>query len=276
MTNRQLYFVLLKKNNRFLNERVIKNLLLYLNNFENDLTLFAHFDDEVQNSNKIDLFVKQLSDGFPIQYLTGRAHFFNKNYYVNQDVLIPRPETEELVIKSINLIKRIFNSKSKLKILDVGTGSGVIADSLKRTFTDADVVGIDISDRALEVAKFNTKGTVHLKQMDILDDNSNFNHSFDVIISNPPYIEDESEIDYQVFKYEPRQALIAQPCEKYYQNIIKRFLHQKNPTLFCFEIGETTEECLTSLINILLPNSQFYFEKDLYNKTRFLFIIMNG
>ena len=276
MTNRQLYFLLLKKNNRFLNERVIKNLLLYLNNFENDLALFAHFDDEVQNSNKIDRFIKQLCDGFPIQYLTGRAHFFSKNYYVNQDVLIPRPETEELVIKSIDLIKRIFKGSNKLKIIDIGTGSGVIADSLKRTFTDADVVGIDVSESALKVAEFNTNGKVQLKMMDILDDDTHFNYSFDVIISNPPYIENESEIDQQVFQYEPKQALIARPCEKYYQNIIKRFLHQKNPTLFCFEIGETMEECLTSLVNILLPNSQFYFEKDLYNKTRFLFIIMNG
>ena len=167
MTNRQLYFLLLKKNNRFLNERVIKNLLLYLNNFENDLNLFAHFDDEVQNSNKIDRFVKQLCDGFPIQYLTGRAHFFSKNYYVNQDVLIPRPETEELVIKSIDLIKHIFKGSNKLKIIDIGTGSGVIADSLKRTFTDADVVGIDVSESALKVAKFNTNGKVQLKMMDI-------------------------------------------------------------------------------------------------------------
>ena len=135
---------------------------------------------------------ERLLKGEPIQYITGKVDFANCIFKVNKDALIPRPETEELVQAIIKENK----NKGELYVLDIGTGSGCIAISLAKNLPESAVTGIDISQRALELAQINAisnKATVDFQNLDILDEDSwKKMGEFDIIVSNPPYIR-ESE-----------------------------------------------------------------------------------
>lgn len=157
---------------------------------------------------KIDKIVERLQRFEPIQYIIGETEFYGLPFIVNQDVLIPRPETEELV--ELILIE---NKGSKSQILDIGTGSGCIAISLQKHLPEANITGWDISDKALSIAEINNKNNgvdVIFKQVDILSDYPNNQH-FDIIVSNPPYVLDSEKIDMHsnVLDYEPHTALFV-------------------------------------------------------------------
>ncbi len=147
----------------------------------------------------------------PIQYVLGESWFYGAKYYVNQSVLIPRPETEELVER---IVKRY--REQSLRILDIGTGSGCIAVSLQKHLPLCEVWGIDVSGSALQVAQKNAEN-LHvspiLREMDFLD-RANWDDflPFDVIVSNPPYItkQEFEKLDANVKDHEPDIALIAQ------------------------------------------------------------------
>ncbi len=145
--------------------------------------------------------LEKISQGYPVQYIIGEWPFFGGNYLLNEDVLIPRPETEQLIeiIKSFAL-----NPKS---ILDLGTGSGCIAIELSKIFPEAKVVGIDKSESALSIAKKNNlqvKNEVIFKRSNWFD---NLDEKFDLIISNPPYL--PKEMMSQELEFEPKLALFA-------------------------------------------------------------------
>jgi len=183
----------------------------------------------------------------PIQYILGETEFFGLNFSVNQSVLIPRPETEELV----ELILK-NHSGENLKILDIGTGSGCIAISLAKNMPSAKVYAIDISEDALSVAKENaTRNQVEIQffQQDILAElpDNIFNEKLDIIVSNPPYITpiEKYSIHDNVLKYEPHTAL---------------FVPQNNPLLFYERIADIGH----SLLN---KSGFLYFEINaLYGK----------
>ena len=158
----------------------------------------------------------------PIQYITGKTEFYGLQFELTPDVLIPRPETEELVdwiiqnSKFGNRKSEIGNQKSKINIIDIGTGSGCIAVALKANLPDADVRAIDVSEPALSVARRNAaKNSVKINfiQLDILtgDLKCFVDNSLDVIVSNPPYVtpSEKDEMQPNVLEYEPHCALFT-------------------------------------------------------------------
>jgi release factor glutamine methyltransferase len=159
-----------------------------------------------------DSILEKLKKEVPIQYLLGKTHFYGLEFDVNENVLIPRPETEELVEWIIN--ENLNTAKSrKLKILDIGTGSGCIAISLAKNLPNADVHAIDVSKKALETAKWNAlsnKVNVTFMYKDILELEA-LKCDFDIIVSNPPYVRnlEKAEIKKNVLDYEPHLALFV-------------------------------------------------------------------
>ena len=215
-----------------------------------------------------DLLLKQ----YPIQYLIGYVNFYGYKILVDNRVLIPRYETEYLVEKTINYIKRIFDKK-KIKILDLCTGSGAIAIAIQKEL-NANVSASDISKEALDLASENAKindSSIDFIKSDLLN---NINERFDVIISNPPYISKNEEIMESVKKYEPHLALYAEDNGLYnYDKILGAISKNiNNKYLIAFEIGCTQGEEISKMINKYLPKSRYIIEKDLSNKDRYVFI----
>ena len=171
--------------------------------------------------NKLKEGIKQLERGIPPQYIVGNVNFYGNIINVDKRVLIPRFETELLVEKAIKYINKKYNNPTKINILDIGTGSGCIAITLKKEL-NSNVSGIDISPDALEVAKKNANQNnvqINFYQSDIF---SNVKDTFDVIISNPPYIKETEEIMDIVKNNEPHLALYAKNNGLYfYEEILK-------------------------------------------------------
>ena len=216
--------------------------------------------------------IKRLDNGEAVQYIVGNVEFYNSIINVNKNVLIPRFETEELVDKTINFIKKQF--KKKVDILDLGTGSGCIAISLAKN-TNSSIDAIDISDSALEVARYNAKANnVDInfikRDMTIPDDKL-----YDVIISNPPYLRDESEVDEIVKNNEPPLALYASDDGMYfYKKILKNYKNNlKEKFIIAFELGYNQADYLYDFAKKIYPDSKVIIDYDLTGYKRFLFII---
>ena len=220
----------------------------------------------------IDEALERLKKGEPVQYIVGNVDFYGFNFKVNNNVLIPRFETEELIEKTTNYIKKIFDKK--INIVDIGTGSGCIAITLKKLI-DANVDAVDISFSALEVAKENAKNNnvdINFINGDMLNPLSK---KYDVIISNPPYIAYDEEIMDIVKNNEPHNALYAPNNGLYYyEEIIKNGINYLNDKfIMAFEIGQTQGKYLKDYAQRYFPNSTIKVERDLKNNDRFLFII---
>lgn len=224
--------------------------------------------------NKLKEGIERLQNGEPVQYIVGNVNFYGNEIKVNKNVLIPRFETEELVEYTISYIKKMF--KEKINIIDLGTGSGCIAITLKKKI-NSNVSAIDISKEALEVAKENAKKNkveIDFIQNDMLD---NISNKFDVIISNPPYISKNEEIQDIVRKNEPSLALYADnEGLYYYEKIIKQAKKNlKEKFIIAFEIGYMQGEKIKKLAEQNYPKAEVVLKKDLQGKDRFIFIINN-
>lgn len=216
--------------------------------------------------------IVELNKGIPVQYIVGNVEFYNTIINVNKNVLIPRFETEELVDKTINYIKKYF--KDKVDILDLGTGSGCIAISLAKN-TNSNVDAVDISDDALELAKGNAKlnnVNINFIKQDMAIPN---NKLYDVIISNPPYLRDESEVEEIVRNNEPALALYAKDDGMYfYKKILENYKNNlKDKFIMAFELGYDQADYLYNYSKELYPNSEVIIDYDLTGYKRFLFII---
>lgn len=221
----------------------------------------------------LDTALKELKSGIPVQYIVGNTNFYGYDFKVNRNTLIPRFETELLVEKTYNYIKKYFN-KDKVKILDIGTGSGCIAITLNKLLDDSDVTGVDISSEALEVAKENNisnNANVKFIESDLF---SNVNGRYDVIISNPPYISYDEEIMNIVWNNEPHLALYAPDNGLYfYDKIIKdssKYLNDK--FIMAFEIGYKQGEDIVKIVNKYYKDTNISVEKDYSGRDRFVFI----
>ncbi len=215
--------------------------------------------------------IKRLNDGEPVQYIVGNVDFYNSNFIVNKNVLIPRFETEELVLNTINFIKEYFHKE--IKVLDIGTGSGAIAISVKKEVS-GEVYATDISKEALEVAKENAKRNnvnINFINTNIYD---GIKEKFDVVISNPPYIRYDEEIDEIVKNNEPHIALYADNNGLYfYEEILKNIKNILNDKyLIAFEIGKDQGEAINELKEKYLPDSSILLKKDLEGRDRMIFI----
>ncbi len=224
--------------------------------------------------------LQKLSTGLPYQQILGKAEFFGETFIVNENVLIPRPETEELVEIAIKKIqeRRAKNQGLNLdfKILDIGTGSGIIPVILKKHFPDAKVFALDISEKAIEVAKRNAenlKADIEFLQQDYL--NENLVGLFDIIISNPPYIgkNEISEIENSVKNFEPNIALFS-PTEdalEFYIKIAKDCeKHLIKGGLLFLEINQKLRDETLELFQNL---SHAELLQDLSGNDRFIFAI---
>ncbi len=229
-------------------------------------------EELVKVSKNIEKDYQKLLEGYPIQYLIGYVDFYGYKINVNENVLIPRYETEYLVEKTINYSKKMFDSK--LDILDLGTGSGAISIALGKKL-DSNVTGVDISDKALEVAKNNALQNninINFIKSDMLE---NVTGKYDIVISNPPYIDSEEKIMDSVKKYEPHLALYAEDNGLYfYKNIlsnIKPYLKEK--FIIAFEIGWWQGKLIETIAKEYFEDSKVLTLKDLTNRDRYIFVI---
>ncbi|NQI71521.1 peptide chain release factor N(5)-glutamine methyltransferase [Streptococcus suis] len=218
---------------------------------------------------------QQLSQHRPAQYIIGKADFHDLEFAVDERVLIPRPETEELV----DLILQ-ENSRAGLRILDIGTGSGAIAISLAKARPDWEVVAVDISTDALAVAQENARSSqvsVQFIQSDVLQAVTG---QFDIIISNPPYIspDDKDEVGANVLTSEPHLALFAEEDGlAIYRQIAEQagaFL-KENGKLY-FEIGYKQGQALTDLLALHFPEKRVRVIKDQFGQDRKVVVDDNG
>lgn len=215
--------------------------------------------------------IERLNNGEPVQYIVGEVDFCGNILRVNKNVLIPRFETEELVEETIKFIKEHFSKK--VDILDIGTGSGAIAISLKKA-VNSNVTATDISKDAIEVAKENAS----TNSVDINFINTNIyegiDNKFDVVISNPPYISYDEEIMDIVKNNEPHTALYADNNGLYfYEEILKNIKSIiKENYLISFEIGETQYEDIKNYKEKYLPDSKITLKKDMQGRNRMVFI----
>ena len=233
-------------------ENLARFLLMYMldemREFNENLALELTEEDEQKYFQLIN---KHIKDDTPLSHLVGFEYFYDRKFKVTSDVLSPRMETEELVYKVIDYIRK--NNLTNIKILDLCTGSGIIGITLKKELEEFDVkiLASDISSRALTVAKENAsslKADISFVESDLF---SNIQDKFDIIVSNPPYIahDDKKTIKENVLNYDPHLALFADEEGMYfYRNIIEKsrpYLNEKG--IMFFEIGYDQKEKIITL-----------------------------
>lgn len=180
----------------------------YLHKTRLDMALHPDLEISSENKAKIDTAIQQLLQFVPIQYIIGHTEFYGLKFKVDKNVLIPRPETEELVEW---ILSDISSEESPLQILDIGTGSGCIPISIAANCPAANCTGVDISQPALEIANQNARlnsVTIHFEQVDILK-TDRLEKAYDIIVSNPPYVREleKAEMQKNVLDHEPAGAL---------------------------------------------------------------------
>ncbi len=212
--------------------------------------------------------------GISVQYITHEQEFLSTKIYVNKNVLIPRPETEYLVEKTIGYINKYFNNPV---IADVCTGSGCIAIAIKSALEESILFATDISRKALKVANKNVKKNnldIKLLKGDFLKPIIKNNIKLDAIISNPPYLTKEDKIDKEVLENEPHIALFG-GIDSY-----KKILEQSKEVLnskaiIAFELQNSISEKVKEEVKRIYQNAYISIEKDLLNKNRYMFIFIN-
>lgn len=247
--------------------------LLGVNYFDIYQMLDKKVDEDIVD--KFKLMIKSIKKDMPIQYLLGYTNFYGYTFKVNKNVLIPRFETEELVNKTKNYINKYF--KDNLSICDVGTGSGAIAIILKKLFPNSSVTAVDISRKALNVAKANAKELE--TEINFIEGNMLYKvkGKYDVLISNPPYLTKDDEIEKQVLENEPHLALFGgEDGLKFYDEILSKAKDVlKERSIIAFEIGDKQQERIFKLIDKYLPNSNKVCFKDYNGFDRYIFIFNN-
>lgn len=233
-------------------ESLARFLLMYMldemREFNENLALELTEEDEQKYFQLIN---KHIKNDTPLSHLVGFEYFYDRKFKVTSDVLSPRMETEELVYKVIDYIRK--NNLTNIKILDLCTGSGIIGITLKKELEEFDVkiLASDISSRALTVAKENAsslEADISFVESDLF---SNMQDKFDIIVSNPPYIanDDKKTIKENVLNYDPHLALFADEEGMYfYRNIIEKsrpYLNEKG--IMFFEIGYDQKEKIITL-----------------------------
>lgn len=253
-----------------------KMLLAELLNL-NSLELLNHLDDIV-SEDKTELYkqeVDAVQSGKPIQYVIGNVNFYGEIYDINENVLIPRFETEELLENTIAYIKKFFTEP--VDIIDLGCGSGVIGLTLEKKVSTKSVDLVDISPKALAVTYKNCVKHSSMANLINSDMFEKVEKQYDVIISNPPYIKTTEEIEDIVRDNEPHLALYAgEDGLDCYRKILKDVSkHMKERCLIAFEIGYTQAEDITNLVKDNLQNVRVEVKKDMSGKDRMLFIFKN-
>ena len=258
-------------------ESLARFLLMYM--LDESPQLFSNsFSEQMskENENKyFSLIEKHIKEDVPLSHLVGFEYFYDRKFKVTKDVLSPRMETEELIYRVVEYVKS--TKKNNLKILDLCTGSGIIAITLKKELSQfsIDVVASDISEEAIKVAKENAQShdaIIKFIQSDIFN---NIADKFDIIVSNPPYIDRKDEVTMQdnVLKYDPHLALFAEEEGMYfYRKIIEQandYLNE-NGVIF-FEIGYDQKDKIIKLADLNGYSAEVY--KDINGRDRMAFLV---
>lgn len=236
--------------------------------------IFLKREESVEDS----LFLNRLNryqQGEPLYYILGSAPFFKRDFLVDKRVLIPRNETEELVSEVIETIGK--SGLRQPKIIDVGTGSGCIAITMSLEISDAYVEGVDISSDALTLAKENNErlgGNVSFYRSDCLEEAIRNKKKFDVLVSNPPYIDPNAFVDKSVLDFEPKLALFAEERGlAVYRKIFSQMPEVMNEkALAFFEISPEQETSLSEMIKKELLDYEYRFKRDINGHKRFLLL----
>lgn len=239
-----------------------------------ELSMQRHDIISHEAEEKTDKYIERLLNHEPLQYILGTAHFYGLDLAVNPAVLIPRPETEELV----SLIIKENQYAKQLHILDVGTGSGCIAITLGEVLDTAKIFGIDVSEKALEVAHRNSLRygqIIEWLQADIFEDKIKIPlHSLDIVVSNPPYVleNEKQEMRRNVLDHEPHLALFVPDNDPllYYKRIaeVAKKLLKPGGKLY-FEINEQFADELVQMLQ-KQNYSEITASKDIFDKDRFV------
>ncbi|WKA54082.1 peptide chain release factor N(5)-glutamine methyltransferase [Planococcus shixiaomingii] len=241
--------------------------------------LLASMRDEINEEtfNRFWENIKRHACGTPVQHLTGSEEFYGRTFLVNEHVLIPRPETEELVEETLRLIGQYLPDKN-LKIADIGTGSGIIAITMKCEIPEAAVTATDISVEALQTAQENAKrleADISFVQGDLTDPLKD--EMWDVVLSNPPYIAyaEAPDLSDSVRDFEPHLALFADnEGLALYEKLAQQLPNMlKKPGIIGLEIGYAQGAAVEAMLKAAFPDAKVYVKKDINSNDRMVFCI---
>lgn len=240
--------------------------------------LFANMQTALPGSviEKFRTAVEQHVSGIPIQHIIGSEEFYGRTFTVNKEVLIPRPETEELIYHTLIRMKKLTGEN--LQMADIGTGSGAIAITMKLERPDLSVMATDIAEPSLKVARHNAqalKADVDFIQGDLLQPFIERGRKLDILLSNPPYIpvSDMETMSVVVTEHEPHRALFAGSDGL---DFFRRFMEElpriiKQPGLIGFEIGAGQGEAVAGMLQLTFPQAAVSVELDINGKDRMVF-----
>ncbi len=216
--------------------------------------------------------------GQPVQYIIGQEEFYGRAFTVNKEVLIPRPETEELVQSALMRIDRLFGKKASLKLVDVGTGSGAIAVTMKLENPSLQVTATDLYEVSLDVARSNAENLgadIEFVQGDLLQPFMEQGGSFDIVLSNPPYIpeRDIATMSEVVTEHEPHRALFAgEDGLGLYKRLCEELPHVvKEKAIIGFEVGAGQSKSVAQLLEAAFPKAIVEVQFDINGKDRMVF-----
>ncbi|MDR7073859.1 peptide chain release factor N(5)-glutamine methyltransferase [Fictibacillus barbaricus] len=225
--------------------------------------------------------VERHVEGEPVQYIIGKEDFYGRPFIVNKEVLIPRPETEELVEHTLMLIQEHFPLDNEIKLADIGTGSGAISVTLALENQRLDVYTVDIAEASIEVAKENAQrlgASVQFVHGDLLQPFIEQGEKLDVVVSNPPYIPDEeiAVLDTIVKDREPMRALSGgKDGYDFYRRFMKELpLVLKEKALVGFEVGAGQGSTVAEMLRVTFPGAYVYVKEDINGKDRMVFAVI--
>lgn len=266
---------------RLIQHDIPENYAKYVMNellLEQGRNLYLEMNEEIDETtlNKFNSIMDKLCEDMPLAYAMGVQYFYGYPIEVNSDVLIPRYETEELVLNVIQEIDEHFDDKP-ITVLDVGTGSGAIACALKAECPQIHMYASDISEDALKQAQRNAdniKVKIDFYQGDMLQPFIDHSIKADVIVCNPPYIPSDEEIQTSVKAYEPHLALFGgEDGLKFYRSVLSNahyVLNKKN--ILAFEMGWNQGQTLVNLARSYFPLAKIDVIKDIQGKDRMLIV----
>jgi release factor glutamine methyltransferase len=252
----------------------IRQIIITCENFSDQQVMLLHLENQVQNQAQFDQLFQRLLIGEPVAYILGKTEFHGLTLNVSPAVLIPRPETEELVKW---VIKQAYKQNlDQPSIVDIGTGSGAIALALKHALPQSHVFASDIDEQALAVAKENAlrlQSDIKFSLGAFLSPWLEANLKVDFIISNPPYVPTIEALDPLVKAYEPLSALLYQPETSVYQRVLQDAHQMLNPQgWIAFETDPSLIQTILDTVNFYFPKALTIVEKDINQKQRFIYI----
>ena len=256
-------------------EIAVRILLCHNNGIKSMSGFYIHKNENIKDFPLFLNHFERFLAGEPVQYILGETEFMGLDFTVDQRVLIPRQETEEVVAQAYLRALQMFGEQV-INVADICCGSGVMGITLAKKLKVRYLFMSDISEDAIEVAKINAKKNDVVANFfvgDACDELVKAGAKIDLLVANPPYILKKEDVDRSVLDYEPHLALFADEKLSVYKHIFQALPKLKNKTLLCvFEIGYDLKEKLTKLLEKTVKNATFGFIKDINGKERILIL----